>query len=220
MGAARSRRAGATRRDSAVSAIEHWAGVWQTRHPTEVSWYEETPAVSLEMIEELGLEPEDPILDVGGGASSLATELSARGYVDLTVADISEEALRQAQGGAPDGIAWVTADVRSHDFGRRFALWHDRAVFHFMTRPEDQAGYVQTAARSIVPGGHLLIATFGPQGPTSCSGLPVVRYAEEALAAALAPVAELESSSLREHETPSGSRQQFLHARLRARDEL
>jgi hypothetical protein len=139
----------------------------------------------------------------------------------VTVADISDVALQRAREvSPPDGIEWVTADVRAHDFGRRFTLWHDRALFHFMTEMEDRGGYVETLARSLKPGGHLLVATFGPQGPTSCSGLPVARYGEEALASALAPVAGLVSSRLVEHTTPSGDRQQFMYARLQAREDL
>jgi hypothetical protein len=111
----------------------------------------------------------------------------------------------------------VVADVRSHDFGRRFGLWHDRAVFHFMVSAEDRRAYLATLERSIEPSGHVVMATFGPDGPTRCSGLPVARYGADALAAMIGERAELKSWHLEEHRTPSGARQQFLFAHLSTR---
>jgi SAM-dependent methyltransferase len=200
----------------ATDEREHWAQVWTTKDPTEVSWFEATPRASLAMIEELGLPTDASILDIGGGASGLAGELLRRGYRDLTVADISEVALEKARaslGREAAKINWVVADARSHDFGRRFAVWHDRAVFHFMTEAADREGYLRTLSRSLEPGGHVLVATFGPDGPTSCSGLPVLGYGAEELASAFAP-AQLVSSHLEDHHTPSGTTQQFLYARF------
>jgi SAM-dependent methyltransferase len=120
------------------------------------------------------------IVDVGGGASRLAAELRRRGHTDVTVLDLSVQALEIARadlGEAAGGVTWVEGDVRSHDFGRRFDLWHDRAAFHFMVEPPDRDAYLATLDRTLRPGGHLILATFGPQGPTQCSGLPVYRYA-------------------------------------------
>ena len=169
------------------------------------------------MIEQLRLSSDAPILDVGGGASGLAGELLARGYSDLTVADLSRAALeiaKDALGAARDRVTWVAADVRDHDFGRRFAVWHDRAVFHFMTNAADRTAYLETVRKSLLPGGDLIVATFGPQGPTSCSGLPVVRYGVDDLRDSFAGVAKLVDSDLHDHETPSGTTQQFLYAHL------
>ena len=201
------------------SAAEHWTGVWTSKEPTEVSWFEADPRTSVEMIEALGLPADAPILDLGGGASRLARKLLARGFTDVSVADISGDALEKARwalGEEGDRVRWIEADVRSHDFGRTFRLWHDRAVFHFMTRRSDREGYLETLSRSLEPGAHLIMATFGPDGPTSCSGLPVLRYGAPDLAEALAPLARLVSSRLEEHVTPAGSTQQFLYAHFEA----
>ncbi len=200
-------------------ATEHWQRTWSDNEADEVSWFEATPRSSMAMIEELHLPPDAAIIDVGGGASGLAGELLAHGYTDVTVTDISAAALGRAKARLGDrvpDIDWVVADARSHDFGRRFDLWHDRAVFHFMVEEADRGGYVDTLKRSLAGGGHVIAATFGPSGPTRCSGLPVVRYGAAELAGALAPAAELVSSHLEEHITPSGRAQQFLYARLDA----
>ena len=196
----------------------HWNHVYDEREPDEVSWFEPTPATSLALIDELGLEDDAPILDAGGGASGLARELLGRGHSDVTVADISRAALDRARAelGAEAGrVRWEVADLRDHEFGRRFALWHDRAMFHFMVAPADRAAYVKTLVRSVAPTGHALIATFGPDGPTRCSGLPAARYGAEELEAAFAGRCKLVTSRLIEHRTPAGRPQQFLYALLR-----
>jgi SAM-dependent methyltransferase len=202
------------RRGSVAGVADHWERVWTDRKPGEVSWYESSPRSSLKIIEGLRLPPDAPIIDVGGGASQLAEELLARGYTDITVADISSTALDRARKAFTDSdrVEWVVADICSHDFGRQFALWHDRAVFHFMVMPEDRGAYLETLRRSLEPGGHVVMATFGPQGPTECSGLPVVRYAAGELADTLGY--ELVSSHLEDHTTPGGTVQQFLYAEL------
>lgn len=203
----------------ARSPRDHWQEVWTTKDRTEVSWFEAHPRRSVAMIDQLQLSLDAPIVDVGGGASGLAGELLARGYSDLTVADLSEAALETAKdalGAKRDAVTWVTADVRDHDFGRRFAVWHDRAVFHFLTNRADRSAYLETARRSMLPGGDLIVATFGPQGPTSCSGLPVLRYGADELRDAFEGVARLVDGDLHDHETPSGTTQQFLYAHLEA----
>jgi len=202
-----------------VPPSDHWAQVWAERDATEVSWYQASPSSSLAMIEETGAAADAPIIDVGGGASSLAGCLLEAGFTDVTVTDISAAALERARaslGSAGARIAWVRADVRDHEFGRRFAVWHDRALFHFMVDPADRDAYLRTLGRSVSPGAHLIVATFGPDGPTTCSGLPVVRYGPDELAEAFAPAAQLVSSRLEDHRTPSGAIQQFLVARLDA----
>jgi SAM-dependent methyltransferase len=192
----------------------HWEEIYGQGLPEELSWFEAEPAASLAMIERLGLPPDAAIVDIGGGASRLAEELLRRGCSDITVVDIAAEALERAKeslAGA-DRIEWIAADVRDHDFGRRFALWHDRAVFHFMASGPDRRAYLDAVERSVAPGGHLILATFGPEGPRRCSGLPVVRYSADALAAAIGDRARLESWHLEDHLTPAGGRQQFLYA--------
>lgn len=195
----------------------HWQRVYRDRPPQEVSWFEPAPETSLALIAGANLVQDAAILDAGGGASGLAGQLLAAGYTDLTVADISESALAQARedlGDAATRIEWVQADLRNHDFGRHFDLWHDRAVLHFMTDPADRAAYLDTLHRALRSGGHLIVATFGPEGPAQCSGLPVHRYSADELAALLGPEFTLVLSKLHEHRTPSGVIQQFLYAHL------
>jgi ubiquinone/menaquinone biosynthesis C-methylase UbiE len=202
-----------------VSAVaSHWEQVYARCDPEELSWHQPSPQGSLELIEDAGLERSAGIIDVGGGVSDLAAALLKAGYSDITVADISRTALARAKarlGAASGRIAWVEADVRKYDFGRRFDLWHDRAIFHFMVEAGDRDGYLETLRRSLRLGGHLILATFGPGGPTTCSGLPVDRYSAASLAKVLGEEFELLFSRAEEHRTPSGSSQQFLYAHLR-----
>ena len=208
--------AGFRRGTVAGIAGTHWDQVYADKEPDEVSWYESVPRSSLAMIDALELPPDAPIVDVGGGASRLPEELVRHGHTDITVLDISVHAFERARDAFPeaDRVEWVVADVRDHDFGRRFALWHDRAVFHFMVTPEDREAYLATMRKSLQPQGHVLMATFGPDGPTHCSGLPVARYGADELAATLE--FELVSSHLEQHRTPRGKSQQFLYAELSA----
>jgi SAM-dependent methyltransferase len=198
----------------------HWENTYASRTPEKVSWYEPLPQRSVELIQAAKLGHEASILDVGGGASSLAAQLLGMGYTDLTVADISPVALAHARaelGSAAAHVRWIEADIRTHDFDRRYDLWHDRAVFHFMVSPADREGYLNVLRRALRPGGHLVIATFGPQGPTQCSGLPVERYSAEEILRVLGDDFELASSNLATHNTPSGASQQFLYAHLQRR---
>ena len=196
---------------------EHWRRTYAEKAPDAVSWFEAAPRASLAMIDELALPLDAPIADVGGGASHLAAELVNRGYTDVTVADISAEALEHGRDGfaAADRVTWVIADVRAYDFRRRFRLWHDRAVFHFMVAAEDRRAYVATLERSLDLEGHAILATFGPDGPTRCSGLPVARYGPHELAAELGAGLDLVDSREVVHTTPAGTAQQFTYARLR-----
>lgn len=196
------------------SAEAHWQDVHSRREPEQVTWYERVPESSLALIAEADLGPDAAILDAGGGASTVARHLLDAGYTDLTVADISSRALERARaqlGDRASEVKWIQADLRSHDFGRRYDLWHDRAAFHFMVDPADRAGYLAVLSRTLRPGGHLVLATFGPEGPKRCSGLPVSRYDPETLAHTLGPDYRLVSSRLTEHRTPRGEMQQFLH---------
>jgi SAM-dependent methyltransferase len=195
----------------------HWQDVYAKHEPDEVSWYQLAPEPSLAWIERAGLSPDAAILDAGGGTSVLAGELVRRGYTDVTVADISATAIERSRaqlGDLAERISWVEADLRYADLGRRYDLWHDRAVLHFMVDGEDRDNYLSVLRAAIRPGGHLIVATFGPDGPTSCSNLPVRRYDAEELSALLAGQFELLHSELLDHETPSGSTQQFLFAHL------
>ncbi len=196
----------------------HWESTYATKGTDEVSWYEPRPQLSLELIQATGVDHNAGILDVGGGASSLAAQLLGLGYTDLAVADISQAALAHAKaelGSDAARVTWIEADVRTYDFRRGYDVWHDRAVFHFMVNAADREGYLEVLRRTLRPGGHLLIATFGPQGPTQCSGLPVRRYSAQELQRVLGQDFELVSSSLAAHSTPSGAAQQFLYAHFR-----
>jgi ubiquinone/menaquinone biosynthesis C-methylase UbiE len=199
-----------------MDARAHWEGIYEEKAPNVVSWFEPVPLLSLELIDEAGIDRNSAVVDIGGGESRLAAELLSRGFSDITVADISSAALGEAQrqlGDRAEEIDWVEADIRDHDFGRRFDLWHDRAVFHFMVDPSDREGYLSGMRRALVPNGQLVIATFGRDAPPTCSGLPVDRYGAGDLAALL-PDFELASSRYVLHRTPGGKEQQFLYARF------
>jgi SAM-dependent methyltransferase len=203
------------------SSQAHWQQVYEERDPVTVSWYQGSPARSLELIEHGNPPPQAAILDAGGGASTLAPELVRRGYRDVTVADISAAALDRARGPlaalgkTPAHVEFLVADLREHRFARRYDLWHDRAVFHFMVAEADRDAYLATLRRTLKPDGQLILATFGPEGPTSCSGLPVNRYGSAQLAAILGPEFKLVEFQLEDHTTPSAAIQQFLWTRWR-----
>jgi SAM-dependent methyltransferase len=205
-----------TTADSDVTdgAASHWESVYTRKEPEQVSWFEPDPTRSLALIESAGLRRDAAILDIGGGASRLAARLAAGGYTDITVADISSAALEHARAqaaGAAEHITWVEADIRTHEFTRGCDLWHDRAVFHFMVSSHDRDGYLALLRRTLRRGGHLILATFGPQGPQQCSGLPTARYDAAGLAALLGPDFTRVSSGLATHRTPASVDQQFLY---------
>ncbi len=195
-----------------MTPARYWDEMYGTSDARQVSWFQQEPRMSLELIDTLGLAPDDPVVDIGGGASTLVDRLLDRGHRNITVLDISAQPLGMAQdrlGARAEAVCWETADVREWTPDRRFMLWHDRAVFHFLVAAQDQDRYVRTAAASIVEGGHLLVGTFAVDGPEQCSGLPVVRYGPDdltaRLGAAFAPVAVRAEV----HHTPNGVAQPF-----------
>lgn len=199
---------------------DHWDAVYGKKRADEVSWYESRPERSLQLIRATGLQDTDPIIDVGGGASHLIDELLAAGYRDLTVLDVSAavlEKLRSRLGSAASSVKLLHQDVTGFRPARQYALWHDRAVFHFLTQHEDRHRYIEALQRGVRPGGHVLMATFGPDGPERCSGLPVVRYDAPTLGAELGADFALVESFLAVHRTPWNSDQQFLHCRFERR---
>ena len=191
----------------------HWESIYGTRSAEAVSWYQRHAARSLEMIRAAAPDLASPIIDVGGGASVLVDELLTAGYTDLTVMDLAGTALAVARsrlGARADEVHWLEADVRQVALpAAHYALWHDRAVFHFLTEPGDGAAYVAQVERSVRSGGHVLVATFAEDGPTRCSGLPVARYSAAALHDAFGPAFELVSTAREEHLTPAGAAQAF-----------
>jgi SAM-dependent methyltransferase len=219
MNDARSRSRIAGRRGSAVndSSKKHWDSVYGRRTLTDVSWYEALPDKSLALIRASGVQIHDSIIDVGGGAAFLVDALLDLGYRDLTVLDISSDVLaklRERLGPRAGKVTILQDDVTNFHPVRRFALWHDRAMFHFLVRAEDRAAYFKVLRAALRPDGQVIIATFGPAGPERCSGLPVMRYDAAALARQFGEDFRLIESSLAVHHTPTGASQQFLYCRF------
>jgi SAM-dependent methyltransferase len=192
----------------------HWTQVYRRAAPHEVSWFEAVPERSLELILATGVAKDAPILDVGGGASTLVDHLLREGFKDLTVLDLAAPALAAARarlGPAAARVEWIEADATAFRPPRPYALWHDRAVFHFLTDPAERERYLEVLRAALTPGGHAVLATFGPKGPTRCSGLEVERYSADRLCGLLGLGFRLERSLLADHVTPAGVRQQFLY---------
>jgi len=202
---------------SSADTRTHWDRAYR-RDPAELSWYQPEPVVSLELIDELAVAPEHGVVDVGGGTSSLAGRLLERGFRDVTVLDVSPVALAAARarlGARGAEVTWLERDVRSWRPERRFDLWHDRAVLHFLVDPGDRRRYLDTLAAALAPGGAVIVATFALDGPERCSGLPVVRYDGSALGELLGPAFELVVERREEAMTPSGTMQPFTWAAFR-----
>jgi hypothetical protein len=191
----------------------HWQRIYQTKAPTQLSWYESVPQRSLDLIRATGVSLTAPIIDVGGGDSQLVDHLLAAGYTDVTVLDIASAALARTRtrlGPAAARVEWIAADVATFQPERRYTLWHDRAVFHFLTSLSERARYVTVLEAALARQGHLILATFGPQGLSRCSGLPVQRYSKEGLTTQLGFRFQLRRSEIESHRTPTGHQQQFL----------
>lgn len=193
---------------------EHWETVYSTKSPDSVSWYQEHAETSLNLIQNLNLEKTAAIIDVGGGASTLVDDLLLNGYAHLSVLDLSGAALEAAKkrmGASCAHVQWFEADITAIQFPKhQFAVWHDRAVFHFLTKPEEREAYIQTVMHSVKPGGHIIIATFAEDGPTQCSGLPVMRYSAQALQAEFGEGFSLNLQVKENHNTPFGTTQKFV----------
>jgi SAM-dependent methyltransferase len=197
---------------------QHWEQVYQTKSPLEVSWFQAEPRLSLELIHRSGVGRDAPVIDVGGGASLLVDRLHADGYKQLAVLDISAAALaaaRERLGANAAGIEWYESDITEFTPPHAFALWHDRAVFHFLTAADDRRRYVQVLRQALRPDGHVVIAAFAIGGPTRCSGLEIVQYDAEKLQAELGPGFRLEEERSENHRTPAGKDQKFGFFRLR-----
>ncbi|MCK4176820.1 class I SAM-dependent methyltransferase [Aciditerrimonas ferrireducens] len=188
----------------------HWRSVYTTRPPTSRSWYQAEPRVSLALLDALGVGPQTAVLDVGGGASFLADRLVARGFRDVTVLDVAEEALAEVAGrlGGDPRVTLLCSDLLAFAPTRRYGCWHDRAVLHFLTEDELPA-YQAVLRRALDPGGAVVVGAFAPDGPEQCSGLPVRRYDPPGLLAALGPGFEAVASEREEHRTPTGAVQPF-----------
>ena len=197
---------------------DHWRRVYLAKRPDEVSWFQPAPGPSLDALMRLGLGPEVSLVDVGGGASALVDALLDRGWSDLTVVDIAAPALEASKkrlGERATEVDWQVADIRSWRPARTFDVWHDRAVFHFLTDAEDRKAYLQALRAATHLASHVVIATFALDGPEQCSGLPVRRYDGEALAVELGLDFALECDWLQSHVTPRGGTQNFQWAVFR-----
>ncbi len=198
-----------------VTKREHWEKVYQTKSANDVSWYQPHLDRSLDLILRTGVGPDARIIDVGGGASTLVDDLLARGFHHLTVVDIASEALdvaRRRLGDRARDVDWRVGDVTTMDFeSESFDLWHDRAVFHFLTNEADRKAYLERVCCAVKRGGHVVLATFGPGGPEKCSGLPVVRYGADELHAAFGDAFRLVDHVEERHRTPWGSEQEFVY---------
>lgn len=196
----------------------HWENVYGGKDDSEVSWYQESPAISLRLLTQDGPPPESSIIDIGGGASRLIDALLDAGFVNLTVLDIAGSALAQAEkrlGERAREVQWLVADITSWAPTAQYDIWHDRAVFHFLTQPEDRDAYRKALSKALKPGGLAVIGTFALDGPERCSGLQVVRYSPESLAAELNGGFRLVDSIGEDHRTPGGKLQRFQFSRFR-----
>jgi len=189
--------------------------VYRTKAPDAVSWYRPHLERSLELIQSAVPDCSASIIDVGGGESTLVDDLLAKGYRDVSVLDISQTAIEVAKkrmGELAHRVPWLVADITQAALPkRRYDLWHDRAVFHFLTRAEDRSAYVRQVAQAMKPGGYVIVATFGPEGPHKCSGLEVVRYDADSLHGEFGTSFRLIDSATELHQTPFGTTQQFLY---------
>lgn len=194
---------------------EHWEKVYQTKQPDAVSWFQEHATRSLELIRSVGPSLQANVVDVGGGASTLVDDLLSNGFHNVSVLDLSASALEiahQRLGAAGDCVTWLAGDICTVDLpDHAYDIWHDRAVFHFLTAPADRAAYVRQVMKAVKPGGHVIVATFAPDGPEQCSGLPVARYAPGELHQEFGPSFELLEHMSEEHKTPWGAVQHFVY---------
>jgi len=197
----------------------HWETIYQTRDVHTVSWFQAEARESLDLITRFVPDRVAPIIDVGAGASVLVDDLLSAGYADITVLDLSETAIeisRQRLGNSASKVKWIVGDVRDVPLSKRgYTVWHDRAVFHFLTDAGDRHAYVAQVERTVRPGGYVLVATFAEDGPANCSGLPVVRYSAESLHSEFGPSFRVMASEHEDHRTPSGHEQSFLYCLCR-----
>jgi len=202
-----------------MNSQDHWERIYAEKAPDAVSWYRPHLEKSLSLIEQFAPTTSAAIIDVGGGESTLVDDLLARGYGNITVLDISQAAInasRRRLGSASERISWLVADITGVDLDvSAYDVWHDRAVFHFLTAKSDRVAYVRQVARAVRRGGHVIVSTFGTDGPEKCSGLDVIRFDADSLHREFGVQFQLLASSKELHQTPSGTLQQFLYCHCR-----
>ena len=195
----------------------HWQNVYTTKDERAVSWFEERPDISVELIRATGVDVNASIIDIGGGASRLVDALINEGFKTVTVLDLSEKALATSKarlGARGANVQWIIADIATWVPSHAYDVWHDRAALHFLTDPKDRATYAERVSRGVCPGGHVIIGTFAPDGPERCSGLPVVRHDAASLGELLGPSFKLIESRRHDHQTPAGATQKFQFSRF------
>lgn len=200
-----------------IDRKSHWQNIYQDKGSTDVSWYQQEPSLSLELIGDTGIHLDDAIIDVGGGTSLLVDHLLDLGYTSLAVLDISAVALNHAKSRLVNRsahIEWFEADITEFQAPHPFSLWHDRAVFHFLTEPQDRVKYVNVLSQSLIPGGHVIIAAFAIGGPEKCSGLDIVQYDAGKLSAELGASFRLVDQRKEVHLTPANKEQLFQYFRF------
>jgi trans-aconitate methyltransferase len=203
---------------NSVERQVHWEHVYTTKGENEVSWFEDSPTISLDLIRSTGVSASASIIDIGGGASRLVDTLMNEGFEAVTVLDLSKKALATAKtrlGPLREKARWVVADVTTWEPSETYDVWHDRAASHFLTEPKDRAAYAERVSKSVPPGGHVIIGTFAPDGPERCSGLQVIRHNAATLSEMLGNEFALVESRRHGHQTPWGATQRFQFSRFR-----
>jgi len=194
---------------------EHWENIYKTKDHLQVGWYQESPTISLELLSRNNSTPADSIIDVGCGASVLVDNLISKGYTKITLLDLSEEALLSISSRLGDKGSipqYLSKDITKHiDFKKSFDVWHDRAVFHFLTNANDRKAYMENLEKNLSPSGYAIIGTFSLNGPSKCSGLDVVQYNEEKMSLELPQGFEVSDTVISTHIMPSGSRQEYIY---------
>lgn len=202
-----------------MQSKDYWDQVYTTKATSGVSWFQEHARQSVQLVAQAGVARDAGIIDVGGGASTLIDDLLDERYTKVTVLDLSEAALAASQyrlGQRADDVTWLVGDITRMELPRHaYDLWHDRAVFHFLTSPQEREAYVQAVLRAVKPGGHVIVATFAEDGPEKCSGLPVVRYSADGLHAEFGAPFTLLQQEREEHRTPFGTVQKFIYCLCR-----
>lgn len=197
----------------------HWEKIYRQKAADTVSWYRRHLEASLALIERAAADNNASIIDVGGGESTLVDDLLVRGFKNITVLDISQTAIdvtKKRLGSAAERVHWLVTDITQAQLAPgAYDIWHDRAVFHFLSTADQRTSYVRQVMRAVRPGGHVVVSTFGPQGPTKCSGLDVVRYDADSLHHEFGTRFRMVESSTESHETPFGTTQQFLYCYCR-----
>lgn len=196
---------------------DHWQNVYTTKDEKAVSWFQQRPDISIDLIRATGVDASASIIDIAGGASRLVDTLLDEGFEAVTVLDLSEKALATSKarlGARGKHVQWIVADITMWEPSQTYDVWHDRAALHFLTDPKDRAAYAECVSRAVRPDGHIIIGTFAPDGPERCSGLPVVRHDAGTLGELLGPSFKLAETKRHDHQTPAGVIQRFQFSRF------